>query len=120
MSPYEPSGMPCEPKNCPKCLEVFRGFKSILRHCFSLIIWWNVSAVANPGIIPSPTPSEYYLFICKLVASSGAWYIEDLTNVWKICRICSIKTKVLTRVGMWKGFASKCSFCYEDKYKRHA
>ena len=116
MSPHEPPGMPCEPKNSPKCLEVLQGFKSILRHCFSLI-WWNVSAVANPGIIPSPTPSENYLFICKF---GGLVYIEDLTNVWKICRICSIKTKVLTRVGMWKGFASKCSFCYEDKYKRHA
>ena len=63
----------------------------------------NVSAVANPGIISSPTPSENYLFICKF---GGLVYIEDLTNVWKICRICSIKTKVLTRVGMWKGFAS--------------
>ena len=50
MSPHEPPGMPCEPKNSPKCLEVLQGFKSILRHSNALFFTYMVEWTQRVGL----------------------------------------------------------------------
>ena len=56
MSPHEPPGMPCEPKNSPKCLEVLQGFKSILRHCNALFFTYMVECQCSGQPRDNPQP----------------------------------------------------------------